>query len=102
MIENWKDLKAMVEYPKQGIISKELIRSGKMNATLFCMAKGTEMSEHTSTKEGFVFVLEGDGIFNLEGKDIKMKPDVFIRLEKNARHSLKAIKNTSFILSLTP
>ena len=64
------------------------------------MAKGTEISEHTSTKEGTVYVIEGEGIFNLEGKDIDMKPGIFIFMKSNAVHSLKAKENTSFILSL--
>jgi quercetin dioxygenase-like cupin family protein len=64
------------------------------------MAEGKEISEHTSSKEGSILVLEGDGIFNLEGKDIKMEKGVFIHMAANAKHSLKANKNTSFILTL--
>ena len=64
------------------------------------MAKGAELGKHTSTKEGFIYVVEGKGIFNLEGKKIKMLPGVFIHMNNNAVHSLKAEKNTSFILSL--
>ena len=64
------------------------------------MAKGTEISEHTSTKEGFVYVVEGKGTFNLEGKKITMLPGVFIFMKKSVVHSLKAVENTSFILSL--
>ncbi|MDO8622940.1 MAG: cupin domain-containing protein [archaeon] len=94
------NLKKQIEYPKKGIISKEILQNGKIDITLFCMAKGTEMSEHTSTKEGIVHVLEGNGIFNLEKKDIAMKEGVFIHMEKNAAHSLKAKENTSFLLSL--
>jgi nitric oxide dioxygenase len=65
------------------------------------MAKGTEISEHTSTKQGFVYIIEGDGLFNLEGKDITMSSGVFIYMKDNATHSLKADENTSFILVLT-
>ncbi len=91
----------LIEYPKKGILSKDIVKNSKLNITLFCMAKDTEISNHTSTKQGFVYVIEGDGIFNLEEKEIKMLPGVFIYLEKNVIHSLKANKNTSFILTLT-
>ena len=90
------NIKDLIEYPKNGIFSKELVK----NITLFCMAKGAELAEHTSTKEGFIYIIEGKGIFNLEGKKIKMLPGVFIHMNNNAVHSLKAEKNTSFILSL--
>ncbi len=96
-----KNIIEMIEYPNEGILSKEIIRSDKIDSTLFCMAAGKEISDHTSKKQGFVYVLEGEGIFNLEGKEIKMIPGVFIYMKENAVHSLKAIKNTSFILALT-
>ncbi|MAH01632.1 MAG: cupin domain-containing protein [Candidatus Woesearchaeota archaeon] len=91
----------LIEYPKKGILSKEIVKNNKLNITLFCMAKGTGISEHTSTKQGFVYIIEGDGLFNLEGKDITMSSGVFIYMKDNATHSLKADENTSFILVLT-
>ncbi len=98
--KNWKDINGLIEYPKSGILSKELSKGGRMNITLFCMAKGTELSEHTSTKEGFIYILEGKGIFNLEGEKIPMQKGICIFMERDAVHSLKAEQNTSFILSL--
>ena len=94
-----KNINKLIEYPKEGVLSKELIKTQKVNVSLFCMAKGTDISEHTSTKEGFIYVLEGEGIFNLEGKDITMIKGVIIFMKENAIHSLRANKNTSFILS---
>ncbi len=95
-----RDILDMIEYPKEGILSKELIRTENMNVDLFCMTSGKEISEHTSSKEGIVYVLEGKGKFVLEGKDIEMKPGVFIYITANAKHSLKAKEDTSFILVL--
>ena len=91
----------MIEYPNEGILSKEVVKTEKMDVTLFCMAKWKEISDHTSTKGGFVYVLEGKGIFNLEGEDIEMKPGVFIFVKENAVHALKAEENTAFILALS-
>jgi nitric oxide dioxygenase len=95
-----KNIKEMIEYPEEGILSKELIKNEKTDIGLFCMAKGTEMSNHTSVKPGFVHVIEGKGIFNLKGEDIEMKPGIFIYMEADAVHSLKAEENTTFILGL--
>lgn len=91
----------LIEYPKKGILSQEIVKSDKLDVTLFCMAKGAEMSEHTSTKQGFVYVIEGNGIFRLEGKEIVMSSGTFIYLKEKAVHSLKANGNTSFILALS-
>ncbi len=95
-----QNINKLIEYPKSGVLSKEIVKNKDENITLFCMAKGTEIGQHTSTKKGFVHVLEGEGIFTLKGKKIKMLPGVFIPMNKNAIHSLSAIKNTSFMLYL--
>ena len=95
-----KNIKQLIEYSKQGIISKEVIKTDKANVTLFCMSAGTDISEHTSTKQGFVYVIEGKGIFNLEGKNIEMKEGTLIFMKEDAVHSLNAEENTSFLLML--
>lgn len=100
MGKKYQDLYKEIEYPQNGVLSKVIIKSDNLDSTLFCMASKTEISEHTSAKNGLVLVLEGEGLFNLEGKDIAMKPGVLIYMKKNAAHSLKAIKNTSFLLVL--
>jgi len=96
----WKNIKELIEYPKEGILSKALVKNNKIDAALFCMSRGSELSEHTSAKQAIVFVIEGEGLFNLEGEKIGMKPGVFISMRKNAAHSLKAKENLSFMLSL--
>jgi len=101
MEKNWENIKNLIAYSEKGIVSKEIIKTDKIDATLFCMARNTAISEHTSTKEGIVYVLEGQGVFTLEGEDIAMEPGVIISMKNNAVHSIKAEENTSFILILT-
>ena len=94
------NLRQMIFYSAGGITSKVLIKTERMNVTLFCMAAGTDLSEHTSTKEGLVHVLEGKGTFALEGKKITMEPGVLIHMKSGAVHSLEAHEDTSFLLVL--
>jgi nitric oxide dioxygenase len=96
----WENLRKSVSYQNGSILSRELRKDGKLNVTLFCMAKGPELSEHTSSKEGFIYVLDGDGAFTLEGNQIAMVPGVAIFMKKGAAHSLKAKENTAFVLVL--
>lgn len=90
----------MMEFPKEGIFSKVLVKTEISNYTLMCLAKGSDISEHTSTREAAVTVLKGKGTFVLNGKRIEMKPGVFIFMPKNAPHSLSAKKDLAMILSL--
>lgn len=101
MDKNWENIKKLISYSEKGIVSKEIIKTDKIDITLFCMAENTSISEHTSTKEGVVYVLEGNGTFVLAGENIVMSPGVFIPMKNNAVHSIRAEKNTAFILILT-
>lgn len=96
-----KDLNGLMEFPREGVFSKVLVKSADSNHTLMCLAKGSDISEHTSTREAAVTVLKGKGIFVLDGKKIKMKPGVFIFMPKNAPHSLSAVENLAILLSLS-
>ncbi|OGZ90856.1 MAG: hypothetical protein A2599_00535 [Candidatus Staskawiczbacteria bacterium RIFOXYD1_FULL_39_28] len=94
------NLRENINYSAGGILSKVIQKSDKLDITLFSMAEGTEISDHTATKQGFVYVIEGKGIFTLEGKDIEMLPGVLIQMDENMVHKLKAEQNTSFLLTL--
>lgn len=96
-----KDLERMMEFPREGIFSKVLVKTNTCNHTLMCLAKGSGISEHTSTREAAVTVLKGKGTFVLSGKKIKMNPGVFIFMPKNASHSLSASENLAIVLSLS-
>ncbi len=94
------DLKKLIAYSEGGVTSKVVLKSDKLNITLFCMAAGTDISEHTSTREATVYVIEGKGEFTLAGKSIQMLPGVLIYMPKNSPHSIAAEENTSFLLTL--
>src|SRR3989338_10652942 len=93
-----KDLNELMQFPKEGIYSTVLTKSDSYNYTLMCLAAGTDMDEHTSTKIGVVQVLKGKGMFKLFDKEIVMSPGVFIFMPKNAPHSLKADEDLAILL----
>jgi len=96
-----KDLNELMQFPKEGIFSTVLAKSDNYNYTLMCLAAGSEIDEHTSTKDGVVQVIKGKGTFILAGKEIEMKPGVFIFMEANAPHALKADEDLAILLCLT-
>jgi len=100
MTEQWKNIIEKINYSEGGITSKVVEQNTFGEVTLFSMADNTSMSEHTSTKAGYVYVIEGKGTFVLEGERIPMKAGVLISMEANAKHSLEAKDKTSFMLIL--
>lgn len=96
-----KDLNDLIQFPKEGIFSKVISKTENADTTLMCLAAETYIDEHTSTKDGVVYVLQGTGTFTLFDKKIEMKPGIFIFMPKNAPHSLKANENVAILLVLT-
>lgn len=91
----------LIEYPKSGIFSKVLCKNHNSQHSLFCLAAGTEINKHTSTRNAVLTVVEGRGNINLEGKDIALVPGVFIFMPAHVHHAVQARENLAFVLALS-
>jgi len=58
-----------IEYPDSGVLSKVIWKDNLCQYSLFCLAANTEISEHTSTRNATVQVVEGAGALTLNGKN---------------------------------
>lgn len=94
-------LRQEIQYQAGGVFSKVLVKSTSCQYTLFCLAAGTDIAEHTSTRNAAIIVLEGHGILTLEGREILLEPGVFVFMPANAPHALKAEENLAFLLTLS-
>ncbi|QMS91091.1 cupin domain-containing protein [Nostoc edaphicum CCNP1411] len=94
-------LQDKIEYPSAGVLSKVLLKDNACQYTLFCLAANTDISEHTSTRNATINVIEGRGLLTLSGEDIALKPGVFVFMFANAPHALKAEENLTFLLTLS-
>ena len=95
------NLQDLIEYPSSGILSKVLLKDNNSQHSLFCLAAGTEIDEHTSTRNAVITVVEGTGNLNLEGKDINLAPGIFVFMPANAPHAVQAQENLTFTLTLS-
>lgn len=93
-------LREEIEYPSAGILTKVITKDKACQYTLFCLGATAEISEHTSTRNAAIHVLEGKGILRLSGKDITLEPGIFVVIQANAPHALKAEENLAFLLTL--
>ncbi len=66
----YEDLNKIMQFPEGGIFSKVLAKSKNYNYTLMCLAKGSDIGTHTSTKDGCLQVLKGKGVFFLFNQKI--------------------------------
>ncbi|MEM7553144.1 MAG: globin domain-containing protein [Cyanobacteria bacterium P01_A01_bin.84] len=95
------NLQDLIEYPTNGIISKILLKDNNSQYSLFCLAAGTKIDKHTSSRNAFITVVEGTGSLNLEEKDIALAPGVFIFMPANAVHTVQGKENLAFVLALS-
>jgi quercetin dioxygenase-like cupin family protein len=94
-------LQDLIKYPTSGISSKVLLKDNNSQYNLLCLASGTKIDEHTSTRNAVITVVEGTGSLNLSGKDIALAPGVFVFMPANAPHAVQARENLTFILALS-
>ena len=76
--------------PTRAYSGKVIWKDNLCQYSLFCLAANTEISEHTSTRNATVQVVEGAGALTLNGERIPLKPGVFIFMAANAPHALEA------------
>jgi nitric oxide dioxygenase len=94
-------LQDLIEYPTSGTLSKVLLKDHNSQYSLLCLAAGTEIAEHTSTRNAVLTVVEGRGSLNLEGKDIALEPGIFVFMSANAAHAVQAQENLALVLALS-
>ncbi|MEM9152355.1 MAG: cupin domain-containing protein [Cyanobacteria bacterium P01_F01_bin.3] len=90
-----------INYPDSGILSKVLWKNELCRYSLFCLAADTEISEHTSTRNATVQVLDGTGTLTLNGDTISLVQGTFIFMLANAPHALESHSNLAFVLTLS-
>ena len=94
-------LREQIEYRDTGTFNKVLLKDQACQYTLLCLAPNTEISEHKSTRNATVNVIEGRGLLTLSGQDIALETGVFVFIPANAPHSLRSEDKLAFLLTLS-
>lgn len=94
------DLDAMVEFAKDGIVSKTLVKIPKREISLFCMSRGQSMSTHKSSFPAVIHVLQGEGEVTLADKTYQAKPNAWFYMPAQLPHAIEATSNLVFLLTL--
>jgi nitric oxide dioxygenase len=94
------DLESMIEFPKDGIVSKTILKKAGKDITLFCMSTGQLMSSHTASYPAIIHVLQGKGEVTLANKKYEAKPNAWFYMPPNLPHAIKATQNLVFLLIL--
>jgi len=94
------DLESMVEFARNGIVSKTVAKKASSDVTLFCMSTGQELSTHSASFPAIFHVLKGKGQITLGSQSYEAKPNAWIYMPKGLPHSVQATENLVFLLTL--
>lgn len=88
----------LIEYQKDSVVSKTLIKKEKGTITIFAFDKEQGLSEHTVPFDALVQVVEGKADILLNGKSNIVSEGEMIIMPANVPHALKAIEKFKMML----
>jgi len=94
------DLEEMIEFARDGIVSKTILKAMDKEVSLFCMSAGQMLSSHTSSFPAIIHVLQGKGEVTLANKKYEAKPNAWFYMPANLPHAIQATENLVFLLTL--
>jgi quercetin dioxygenase-like cupin family protein len=90
-------LQELADYTKPGVTRKNLAKDEYTQFSLICLTAGTQMPEHTASRNVSLTVIEGDGVLTLEGREIPLQTGIFVYMPANTPHALQAMSNLAFL-----
>ena len=94
------DMRAEVEVPKDGILSRTVHTDGKMTLTLFGFDAGQELTEHTSTRAAIIEILDGEAEIVLDGDAHRLAAGAWIAMPPGMTHAIRATTPLRMALTL--
>jgi quercetin dioxygenase-like cupin family protein len=82
------------------IVSKTLAQNGAVSITLFAFDKDEEISTHDSSGDAMVTVLEGVGMFTVDGKEHVCKAGETLVMPAQKPHSVYAQEAFKMLLTV--
>lgn len=89
-----------IGYSPGSIVSKIILKSQKLQITIFAVAQGESFAEHTTSKKAIVHILAGEGEFKLKDRWHKFKERDYFYMEEGLKHAIKSKTDFKFLLYL--
>jgi len=93
-----RNLRQFIEYQKDSIVSKTLVKGEKGSITLFSFDEDQGLSKHSVPSDAFVYLIEGEGEFNIGDKVFLLTEGESIIMPAGVSHSVKARKRFKMLL----
>ena len=92
------NLNQIIDYQKDSVVSRILIKKKTGNVTLFAFDQGQALSEHTAPFDAMAYILDGEAEITISGKAFHLNTGEMIIMPANEPHALKAVKKYKMLL----
>ncbi|MCK9554853.1 cupin domain-containing protein [bacterium] len=90
----------LIDYQKDSVVSKEIIKKGTGTVTLFAFDAGQGLSEHTVPFDAMANILDGEARITIGNKPFKVKTGEMIIMPANEPHRVNAEQKFKMLLVL--
>ena len=87
-----------IQIAENSIVSKQIIKKEGANITLFAVAEGEGLTEHTSPFDAFVHVIDGKADISISGVNTTVRTGEYILMPANIPHAVKAVEDFKMLL----
>ena len=84
--------------PFEGIKTKKIDANEHFKTVCISIQQGERLDTHTSPTDAFIYVLEGNANFNLEGEAFFLSPGDGLSFKAHAEHSVNALTDFKMLL----
>ncbi|MCF7874352.1 MAG: cupin domain-containing protein [Candidatus Omnitrophica bacterium] len=90
--------KNLIKYQTDSIVSRVIVDTNNTKITLFAFDNGQSLSEHTTSFNAFVNIVEGNMAITISGEVFQVKDNQTIIMPAHAPHSLIANSKAKMLL----
>ncbi len=94
------NLDEMIEYAKDGIVSKTIVDTPETKIVLFAFSPGQCLSEHTASVPASIHVLDGTASITLGDERHDAGPGTYVYMPAELKHAVDAPDKMVFLLTL--
>lgn len=94
------DLAREIDLPAEGIHSRPIFHNDRLRVTLFGMSPNDAMTEHSTSMEAMVQVIQGEGTMTLGTETHALQPGTWVHMPPGLLHSIHPTTPMVFVLTL--
>lgn len=94
------DLRGLLNYQENGIVSRILLKRKGGNVTLFGFDAGQELSEHQTPFDALVQILEGEAEIRIASESHRVRAGETLLLPANVPHAVRAPQRFKMVLTM--